>query len=123
MTKRWGFSSIILAVLVLVAIRCSKNAAPTQPQQSTVPQLTAVPSSVAVGVGVSQNVTISGGTPPYDIASPPSSIATAQLLNRDSLSASVQIVGVTVASVGTAVTIKDNSASTPKTVTVPITVH
>ena len=123
MSLRWGLSTVVVAMIVFVAIRCSKSDAPTQPKQSTGPQLTAVPTSVAVGVGGAQNVTVSGGTPPYDVASAPSSIATVQLINRDSLAATLQIMGVTVASVGTSVTVKDNSSSSPKSVTIPISVH
>jgi hypothetical protein len=114
-------TACLIGMLVLVEIHCSKDSSPTQAHVG--PQLNAVPSAVTVGVGVSQTVAVSGGTPPYGIEAAPSTIATAVLLNPDSATSSVQITGVTVASVSTAVTIKDNSTSETKTVTIPIRVQ
>lgn len=113
-------------VLCIVAGNCSNNSSPTQPQQQNpppAPLLTAVPPSASVTAGGEQNISISGGVPPYGILSPPNSIAAAQLVNPDSLIATLQITGVTVASVSTAVTVKDNSTPSPKVVTVPIRVQ
>ncbi len=112
---------VMFAGAMVLAAGCSKSSSPMQPVVG--PQLNAVPTAVTVGIGTSQTVAISGGTPPYGISSSPSSIATAQLSNADSATALVQITGVTVASVSTAVTIRDNSASETKTVAVPIRVQ
>ena len=120
-----NFSVVFIAAFALVALHCSKNSSsPTQPPSSTPPpSLNAAPSSVALGAGGSQDVTVSGGKPPYAIASPPNANATAQLQNADSASAIVHITGVSIASVSTSVVIRDNTASSPKSVSIPITVH
>jgi hypothetical protein len=81
-----------------------------------------VPPSVAVGIGGVQHVNVSGGMPPYSIATGPAAIATVELSNADSMSAVLKIMGVTAASVPTSVTVKDNTPSRPKTVSVPVTV-
>ena len=78
---------------------------------------------MTVGAGLSEDVAVGGGTPPYSVTTAPSAIATAQLLYPDSAVSYVHITGVTVATASTAVTIKDNSAATAKTVTIPIGVH
>ena len=119
-----------LTVLVIVLgwgmLPCACSKSDSSPTSSSPPNnqsLTAIPSFASVGVGTSQSVSIGGGTPPYAISTAPTGIATAQLLNSDSLVATLSITGVSVASVGTAVTVRDNSASPAKTVTVPISVH
>ncbi len=119
------FLVVFIAAFALVALHCSKSSSsPTQPPYSTPPpSLNAAPPSVTVGAGTSQDVTVSGGMPPYTISTPPSSNATAQLQNADSASAIVHITGVTVASVSTSVVIRDNTVSSPKSVSIPITVH
>jgi hypothetical protein len=122
MSMRGIAGALLIASTIFVVSSCKKDEAPTQTQQ-VAPQLSAVPPSVTVGAGLSQNVLVSGGTPPYAIAAAPSAIATARLLNPDSLVATIQITGVTVASVATAVAIRDNSAPTQKTVTVPVRVQ
>jgi hypothetical protein len=61
--------------------------------------------------------------PPYVISTAPNGNATAQLQSPDSASTIVHITGVTVASVSTSVVIRDNNTSSPKSVTIPITVH
>ncbi len=109
------------AVILGLWLSSCKEDEPTAQQQG--PQLTANPASATVGVGTSQNVSIGGGTPPYDIMSPPSAIATATLLDRDSLVAILRITGVTIASTATSVTIKDNSPPPVRTVNVRISVH
>ncbi len=121
MTRRWGLLILLVVGTTIVAIECNKNNSPTQPQQTPGPQLNAVPSSALVGAGGSENIAVSGGIPPYSIASPPGSIATAQLLNPDSIVTTLKITGVSVASVSTAVVIRDSAAA--KTVRIPITVR
>lgn len=125
MNRKWEFFLPVVMALAIAAAGCSKSSAPTQPQQQQppAPKLVAVPPSASVGVGTSQTIIISGGTPPYAIGSAPSAIATAQLLNPDSMIVSLQITGVTVASVSTAVTVNDHTLSQVKSVTVPIQVR
>jgi hypothetical protein len=122
MKKQWILPMVVIAALVIATVSCSKNSSPTQvQQQTTTSQLTAVPASASVGVGTSQIVAISGGTPPYSIASGPSAIATAVLSHPDSLVATLTITGVTVATASTAVTVRDSVAA--KSVTISIGVH
>lgn len=121
MRNRWVVPVLFAGALAGFAVHCSKSSSPTQP--SVGPQLTAVPASVTLTVGTSQTVAISGGTPPYSVSSYPSSIATAQLLSADSTVATIQITGVSVASVSTAVTIQDHSPTPVKSVNVPIRVQ
>lgn len=126
MSMRGFFSIVVITALAAVAFNCSKSSSsPTQPTTSAPPppSLTAAPPSVSVGAGTSQDVTVSGGMPPYTIATPPGANATAQLQNADSASAIVHITGVSIASVSTSVVIRDNTASSPKSVSIPITVH
>ncbi len=111
---------VLAALTAVIGVHCNNSSSPMQPQQLG-PQLTAVPPSVTVGSGGTQLVSVSGGIPPYSIASAPSSIATAQLVNPDSVATTVKITGVTVASVSTAVTIRDSASA--KTVVIPINVH
>ena len=121
MIKQWILLTVVVAAVVFGIVSCSKNSSsPTQPQTST-SQLTAVPASVAVGMGTVQTVSISGGTPPYSVASAPSSIVTAVLSNSQSMVATLTITGVTVATASTSVTVRDSAAA--KAVTVPISVH
>ena len=122
--RRLVFRLFLPAALVVGAGACSKDSSPppTQPQLNTPPSLSAVPPSVSVGIGGVQHVNVSGGTPPYSIAAGPSTIATVDLSNADSSIAVLKIMGVTVASVPTTVTVKDNTPSVPKTVSVPVTV-
>ncbi len=124
MTRRWIILVFAIGMAAMVYSACSKNSSPTQPQQqTTVTQLVAAPPSVTVGAGISEDVAVGGGTPPYSVTTAPSAIATAQLLYPDSAVSYVHITGVTVATASTAVTIKDNSAATAKTVTIPIGVQ
>jgi hypothetical protein len=120
-TKQCVIPIVVIAVLIFNVVSCSKNTSPTQVQQTTPHQLTAVPPSAAVGVGTSQNIAISGGTPPYSVASGPSAIATAQLTNPDSLVATLTITGVTVATASTSITVRDSAAV--KNVAISIGVH
>ena len=116
----------LAVVLIIVALDCGRNDAPTAPPtpaSSSGGQLTANPSSVAVAVGATQTVIVSGGIPPYAIATAPSAIASAQLVNLDSVSAMLRVTGITIASAPTSVIVKDNTVSAPRMVTVPITVH
>ena len=124
MTRRWIALVFVIGLAAMVYSACSKNSSPTQPQQqTTVTQLVAAPPSVTVGAGISMDVAVSGGSPPYSLTSAPSAIATAQLSNPDSAISYVHITGVTVATASTSVTIKDNSAATARAVTIPIGVH
>jgi len=118
-------SILLVAAVTVVALHCSKSSgSPTQPATPATPStLNAAPPSVTLSANTSQNVTISGGAPPYSISSAPSAIATAQISNADSAMAIIHIVGVTVASVSTSVVIKDNTTPAPKSVTIPITVQ
>jgi hypothetical protein len=118
-----GLRSCIVAALIMGAAACSKNdLPPTQPQVGAPAVLAAVPPSVAVGIGGVQHVNVSGGMPPYSITTGPGSIATADLSNADSAVAILKIMGVTVASAPTTVTVRDNTPSAPKSVSIPITV-
>jgi hypothetical protein len=124
MNRRWIVLVFVIGMTAMVYSACSKNSSPTQPQQQpTVTKLVAAPPSVTVGAGISMDVAVSGGTPPYSVTTAPSAIATAQLLNPDSAISIIHITGVSVATASTAVTIKDNSAASAKTVTIPIGVH
>lgn len=125
MVRRSLMVSVIVVGLGMLPSACSKN--DYSPTSSTPPpsgqSLSASPSFASVGVGTSQTVSIGGGTPPYAISAAPTAIAAVQLLNSDSLVATLNITGVSIASVGTSVTVRDNSASPAKAVTVPISVH
>jgi hypothetical protein len=121
MTKQWIFPIVVITLIVFSVVSCSKNSSPTQMQQTAAPQLTAVPSSAAVGVGTSQTVVISGGRPPYSVASAPTAIATVLLTNPDSLIASLTITGITIATASTSVTVSDSAGV--KNVSIPISVH
>lgn len=122
MKRRTGLLLLVIA-LALVGGNCSNSNSPTQPPPPPTPELTVSPASAVVTVGGVQNVSVSGGTPPYAIQSQPSAIATAQLLNPDSLVATLKITGVSVASTSTSVTVRDNSPPPAKLATVPIVVH
>ncbi|HTY58985.1 MAG TPA: hypothetical protein VMF59_09210 [Bacteroidota bacterium] len=115
---------LVWAALLMGLSACSKDstAPPTQPQVGAPAGLSAVPPTVAVGIGGIQHVNVTGGTPPYSIASAPGAIATADIANADSSIAVLKITGVTVASVATSVVVRDNTPSSPKTVSIPITV-
>ena len=120
------FSLALVVSVTVFALHCSKSSSsPTQPMTPTPPppSLIAVPTSASITVGATENVTVSGGTPPYLISSAPGSIATASILNPDSVATFIHITGVTVSSVSTAVVIRDNSNPTPRTVSVPIIVQ
>ena len=121
--KRRTIVSILLGCgLLIAAASCSKNSgSPTQPNTPPPPQLSAVPPSVSLTAGGSQNVDISGGTPPYSIAGGPGAIATAALTVSDSVVGVLHIMGVSIASVSTTVTVRDSGGV--KSVTIPISVH
>jgi hypothetical protein len=116
--------SACLVAAMAVATGCSKDSAssPTQPQINPPTGLSAVPPVVSVGIGGVQHVNVGGGTPPYVIMAGPSTIATVDMTNADSTVAILKIMGVTVASTPTSVTVRDNTTPTPKTVSVPVTV-
>ena len=115
---------VVSAALLMGLSACSKDstAPPTQPQVGAPAGLYAVPPTVAVGIGGVQHVNVTGGTPPYSIASGPGAIAAADLANADSSVAVLKITGVTVASVATSVVVKDNTPSSPKTVSISVMV-
>ena len=112
----------VVCLIVLIG-SCKKDASQPTALAPPAPQLMASPTSASMAVGTSQNVSIGGGTPPYVIATPPSAIAAAVLFNPDSLVATLRITGVSVASVATSVTMRDNTPAAPKTVVVPASVH
>jgi hypothetical protein len=88
------------------------------------PGLTAAPAAVSVGPGLSANVLISGGTPPYEIlVRPDTSLASALLQNPAAEPATLVITAVAVASPAgsTSVKVADSSPSPRKEVTVQIT--
>ena len=125
MVRRSLMGLVIMVGLGFLSGGCRSNdySPASSPPPPNTPSLTAVPSFANVAIGMSENLSISGGTPPYAIAAGPAGIATAQLLNSDSLVATLRITGVSIASGGTSVTVRDNSTSSLKTVTVPIAVR
>ncbi len=124
MRGKWLGMVMVVTAVVIVGLNCGHSDSPTAPSPTpSTPQLTAVPTAVSVAAGGTQNVVVSGGTPPYAIAASPGGIASAQLINLDSVSTTLRITGITVASASTAVTVRDNTPTAPKTVTVPITVR
>jgi hypothetical protein len=112
----------LFAVMLVGAGACSKNSAPppTQPIVVDTTILYAVPPWVAVSNGGIQHVSVSGGNPPYSIASGPASIATVEIANADSAIAVLKITGAAVSAETTAVTVRDNTRSSPKTVSISI---
>jgi hypothetical protein len=82
-----------------------------------------MPLSISLGVGGVQHVSVSGGTPPYSISAAPNATASAVLSNADSTVADLKITGMSVDYYSTAVTVKDNTASSPRTVSVAVTVN
>ena len=124
MRAKWAGMGIVVTALIIVGLNCGHNDSPTSPSPSpSSSQLTAVPTAVTVAAGGTQSVVVTGGTPPYAIAASPASIASAQLINLDSVSTTLRITGITVASASTVVTVKDNTRANPKSVTIPITVR
>jgi hypothetical protein len=73
-----------------------------------------------VGNGGIQHVNVSGGNPPYSIASGPASIAAVEIADADSAVAVLKITGATASAETTAVTVRDNTRSSPKTVSISI---
>ncbi len=112
----------LFAVMLVGAGACSKDNAspPTQPVSVDTTILYAVPPWVAVSNGGIQHVNISGGNPPYSIASGPASIVTVEIAGADSTVAVLKITGATASAETTAVTVRDNTRSSPKTVSIPI---
>lgn len=112
----------IFAVMLVGAGACSKNSPspPTQPVAVDTTFLYAVPPWVAVSNGGIQHVSISGGNPPYVIASGPASIATVEISNADSTVAILKVTGAATSAETTAVTVRDNTRLSPKTVSIPI---
>jgi len=114
---------VVAAVALLIVFSsCSKKTVVLEPQPALAPGLHAVPPTVAVGVGGVQHVTVSGGIPPYSISSGPSAIATVELTNADSTTATLKIMGVTPAADATSITVQDNTPANPKSITVPVSV-
>jgi len=116
---------LFLTVPLLAGVcACSKHdpAPPTQPPMENQAVLYAVPPWVSVGIGGIQHVNVSGGVPPYTITSEPGAIATVSIADADSAIAVLKIMGVAAASASTSVTVRDNTPSSPKTVSIPVTV-
>jgi hypothetical protein len=113
---------LLCAVMIVGAGACSKNSSspPTQPVSVDTTILYAVPPWVAVGNGGIQHVNVSGGNPPYSIASGPASIAAVEIADADSAVAVLKITGATASAETTAVTVRDNTRSSPKTVSISI---
>jgi hypothetical protein len=82
-----------------------------------------MPLSVSLGIGAVQHVNVSGGKPPYSISAGPNATAAAVLSNADSSIADLKITGMSVDYYSTAVTVKDNTPTTPRTVSVTVTVN
>jgi len=122
--RRNAFRLLLPLVLLAGVCACSKQGSgpPTQPQTDNQGVLYAVPPWVSVGIGGVQHVNVSGGVPPYSIASGPGAIATVSIADADSSIAVLKIMGVTAASAPTSVTVRDNTPSSPKTVSVPVSV-
>ena len=126
--RRFALRLFLPAALMLGIGACSKDssAPPTYPQQTYTPPasgLTAAPLSVSLGIGGVQHVSVSGGTPPYSISAGPNATAMAVLANADSNTADLKITGASVDYYSTSVTVKDNTTTAPKTVSVSITVN
>jgi hypothetical protein len=126
--RRSALRFVLPAALMLGIGACSKDssAPPTYPQQTYTPPatgLTAAPLAVSLGIGVVQHVTVSGGMAPYMISAAPNATATAVLVNPDSSVADLKITGASVDYYSTVVTVRDNTPTTPKTVSVTITVN
>ena len=126
--RRFARRLFLPAFLILGISACSKDGSgsPTYPQQNYTPPasgLTAMPVSVSLGIGGVQHVTVSGGMPPYSIATGPNAPAAAVLVNPDSTIADLKITGTSVDYYSTAVTVRDNTPAAPKTVSVSVTVN
>lgn len=123
-TGLWWMAGLIVGlVLVLSWEACSDKGDPA-PVAPPPPGLTAVPAAVSVGPGLSANIQISGGTPPYEIlVQPDTSLASATLQNPGANPATLVVTAVSVASPAgsTSVKVGDNSPSPRKEVTVQIT--
>jgi hypothetical protein len=126
--RRIALRFFLPAALIVGIGACSKDssAPPTYPQQTYTPPaagLSAVPLTVTLGIGGVQDVSVSGGMPPYVISAGPNATAMAVLVNPDSAVADLRIMGAGIDYYSTAVTVKDNTPATPKTVTVTVTVN
>lgn len=125
--RRFALRFFLPAALIVGIGACSKyNSAPTYPQQTYTPPaagLTAMPLSFSLGIGAVQHVSVSGGMPPYSISAGPNATATAVLLNPDSTVSDLKITGASVDYYSTAVTVKDNTPTAAKTVTITVTVN
>jgi len=112
-----------LAVVALViACGCSRDASPPPAPAAPVDVLAAVPPWVAVGVGGIQHVNVSGGVPPYFVATEPDSIARVDIASADSTTAILKITGLITSSGGTQVVVKDHTPDAAKSVSIPVTV-
>jgi hypothetical protein len=109
---------VIVSVGVLIG-SCKKDE--SQPTSTpTGPLLNASVSGVVVSSGTSQNVTITGGTHPYTAQSANAGLATASFVNANVDTAILVITGVSTATGGTSVAVRD--ASTPqKSVSIGVT--
>jgi len=116
-----GLACIAAAALALAG-GCAKDAPPAPAPTAPSTVLAAVPPWVAVGVGGIQHVDVSGGVPPYVIASGPDSIARVDISSADSSTAVLKITGIITSSSGTQVTVRDHTPGDPKSVVIPVTV-
>jgi hypothetical protein len=94
--------STVIPVNVTVPLNC-----PSLP-------ITAAPSSVTLPASTSSNVTISGGTPPYNVSTSNATVATATVSGN-----TVTITGLTSGS--GSITVTDSVGSTPATIPVTVT--
>lgn len=121
MLRRLLALTIAIAAIAALISSCKEDAGPTGSDGGSTPTLAASSTSVSVGSGISQSVTISGGTHPYSAQSQNTTLVTASFVNANLDTALLNIVGaVTTATGGTSIIVRD--ASTPqKAVSIGIT--
>jgi hypothetical protein len=120
----WRMASVVLGVLLVLSGSGCTDKGDTPPVAPPPPGIVATPSAVSVGPGLSANILISGGTPPYEILVPPdTALASAILQNPGVDPVTLVVTAVTVASPtgSTSVKVADSSPLPRKEVTVQIT--
>jgi hypothetical protein len=120
----WWIACLMVGLVLVLSWEACSDKGDTAPVAPPPPGLTATPAAVSEGPGLSANVLISGGTPPYEIlAQPDTSLASASLQNPGANPATLVVTAVSVASPSgsTSVKVADNSPSPRKEVIVQIT--